>query len=81
MCQSEIVHAVIILLSFVPLPGTIPFGAFPVFLLTSLAAALTDTVFVIVQRYNRPRVIRLAEMQEKKQMKCSPIGEKQYEAE
>lgn len=66
MCQSEIVHEVIILLSFVPLLGAIPFGAFPVFLLTSVAAALIDTVFVIVQRYNRPRAIRLAALQEKK---------------
>lgn len=37
----------------------IPFGAFPAFLLTSLGAELTDAAFVIVQRYNRPRVIRL----------------------
>ena len=35
------------------------------FLLTSLAAALLDTVLVIVQRYNRPQVIRLIELQKK----------------
>lgn len=81
MCQSEIVHEVIILLSFAPLLGAIPFGAFPVFLLTSIAAAMIDTVFVIVQRYNRPRVIRLAELQAQKQQKSSLTGEKQHEAE
>jgi len=60
MCQAEIVHEVIILFSFVPLFFSIPFGAFPVFLITSLLSALFDSLFVIVQRYNRPRIIRLA---------------------
>ena len=59
MCQSEIVHEIIMLLSFVPLLGAVPFGAFGVFLLTSVGAALTDSVFVILQRYNRPRIMRL----------------------
>ncbi len=59
MCQSEIVHEIIMLLSFVPLLGAVPFGAFVVFLLTSVGAALMDAVFVILQRYNRPRIMRL----------------------
>ena len=60
MCQAEIVHEVIIALSFLPLFFAIPFGAFPVFLITSLVSAMFDSIFVIVQRYNRPRIIRLA---------------------
>ena len=60
-CQAETVHEVIILLSFLPLLAAIPFGSFGVFLLTSLAAALYDLTFVIMQRYNRPRIIRLIE--------------------
>jgi hypothetical protein len=47
------------LLSFLPLLAAIPFGAFPAFLITSLAAACFDTVFVIMQRFNRPRLIKL----------------------
>ena len=65
MCQPEIVHKIIVLLSFVQLFFAIPFGIFPFFLLTSLGAALTDTVFVIVQRCNRPRVLRRIELQKK----------------
>ncbi len=59
MCHSELVHETIVVLSFLPLFAAIPFGAFFVFLLTSLAAALFDLSFVVMQRYNRPRVLRL----------------------
>ena len=61
MKRKIILTAVLMLAAFTAflLLFAIPFGAFPVFLLTSLGAALTDAVFVIVQRYNRPRVIRL----------------------
>ena len=59
MCQAELVHEGIILLSFVPLLFAIPFGAFPVFLLTSIMAAMYDLCFVIMQRYNRPRILKL----------------------
>lgn len=61
MCQAELVHELIILLSFLPLLAAIPFGAFAVFLITSLLSALFDSCFVIMQRYNRPRIIRFAE--------------------
>lgn len=61
MCQAELVHEVIVLLSFLPLLAAIPFGAFPVFFLTSLCAAGFDLLFVILQRYNRPRVVRIAQ--------------------
>ncbi len=62
-CQAEIVHEMIILLSFVPLLFTVWFGSFGVFLVTSLLAAAFDGIFVIIQRYNRPRLIKLAERQ------------------
>ena len=61
MCQAETVHEVIILFSFLPLFAAIPFGALGVFFITSLLAALYDLSFVIMQRYNRPRIIRLIE--------------------
>ena len=59
MCQAEIVHEIIIPLSFLPLLAAIPFGAFPVFLITSLLSAIYDLSFVIMQRFNRPRVLKL----------------------
>lgn len=64
MCGAEVVHEVIMIFSFLPLL-TVPFlGAFPVFLLTSVAAALFDSIFVMAQRYNRPRLVRIYERQE-----------------
>lgn len=59
MCGAEIVHEIIMVLSFIPLLFAIPFGVFPVFFITSVFASLVDSVFVIVQRYNRPRIIKL----------------------
>lgn len=61
MGQAELVHETIIILSFFPILGVIWWGALYVFLVTSICAALLDLSFVIMQRYNRPRVIRLAE--------------------
>ena len=61
MCQAEIVHEVIVALSFLPLLAAIPFGAFFVFLITSRVSALYDLSFVIMQRYNRPRIIKFIE--------------------
>ena len=59
MCQAELVHEVIIILSFLPIFASVPFGALPVFAVTSVLAAGFDTMFVIMQRYNRPRIMRL----------------------
>lgn len=59
MCVSELVHEIIILLSFVPLTFAIPFGEFYVFLFTSIASAAFDSIFVILQRFNRPRLLKL----------------------
>ena len=58
-CQAEIVHEVIMVLSFVPIIFSVWFGSPGVFLLTSCIAFLFDSIFVIIQRYNRPRLIRL----------------------
>ena len=60
-CQAELVHEIIIVLSFVPVFFSIWFGAAMVFIITSVLAALLDIAFVIIQRYNRPRIIRLLE--------------------
>ena len=62
MAQAELVHRIIIVLSFVPLLLIIPYGVPMVFIVTSIAAALIDLQFVIIQRYNRPRVMKLLKM-------------------
>ena len=64
MCGAEIVHEIIMVLSLLPLL-TVPFlGALPVFFITSVLAALYDSIFVMAQRYNRPRLVRIYEKQE-----------------
>ena len=59
MAQAELVHRIIMVLSFVPLLLIIPYGVPMVFIVTSIAAALIDLQFVIIQRYNRPRVWKM----------------------
>lgn len=65
-CQAEIVHEIIIVCSFLPLLASLLWGEFWVFATTSVIAALLDSVFVIIQRYNRPRLMRLLEKQFKR---------------
>ena len=64
MCGAEIVHEVIMVLSFLPLLIVPVCGAFPVFFITSLLSAVYDSIFVMAQRYNRPRLVRIYEKQE-----------------
>ncbi len=61
MCHAELVHELIVLLSFSSLLLAIPFGAFPVFLITAILAAIFDLSFVILQRYNRLRLAAILE--------------------
>lgn len=66
MCQSELVHETIVLLSFLPVAASIWLGDLPVFLITSVLAACFDLSFVLIQRYNRPTVLRLAQRQKRR---------------
>ena len=69
MCQAELVHEMIVVLSFVPIVAGVWFGAYPVFVITSALAAMLDLMFVMVQRYNRQRVIKLMKYKEGKSRK------------
>ena len=62
MAQAELVHRIIMVLSFVPVLFIIPYGVPAIFITTSLVASLIDLLFVIMQRYNRPRVMRILKM-------------------
>ncbi len=59
MCQAELVHETIIVFSFAPMFAVKLFGSFWVFFITSAAAAVFDSLFVIIQRYNRDRVMKI----------------------
>lgn len=66
LCGAEITHEIIAAFSFVPILFSLKFGVPAVFVITSFIAAAVDMVFVVVQRYNRPRILRLINMSEKK---------------
>lgn len=61
MCQAELVHETIALLSFLPIAAGLRFGAYPVFIVTSVLSAGYDLLFVMMQRYNRQRIMVLLE--------------------
>ncbi len=63
--QAELVHRIIMILSFIPLLFIIPFGEPFAFILTSIAACFIDLFFVTIQRFNRPRVEKLVELRER----------------
>ena len=58
-CQAELGHETIAVLSFLPILAGNWFGAYPVFVITSILSALFDLMFVAMQRYNRQRIVRL----------------------
>ena len=59
MCQAELVHESIVILSFLPIILSIWLEGAAAFVLTSVFAAVFDLIFVVIQRYNRPRVLRI----------------------
>lgn len=66
MCRNEVIHEVIAVLSYVPILFGIFAGAYPVFIITSVLASMIDMIFVVMQRYNRPRIIKLIERDKRK---------------
>lgn len=71
MCKAEICHEVIILFSFLPLCFSWTLGGFWAFLITSFLAALADVLPVLLQRYNRFRMLRLMKMKNEKKVAVS----------
>ncbi len=61
MCQAEIVHQLNCVFSILTVIASIWFGMLPVFLATGILAGMIDLIFVIVQRYNRTRMIKVFE--------------------
>lgn len=61
MCHAEAVHELTAVFSLASVLFAIPFGAVPVFWLTALAAAAADLSCVAIQRYNRPRLVKISE--------------------
>lgn len=69
MCVSELVHLTNVPLSFIPLTACYLVPQLKedifIFTITGICAACFDMLFVIMQRYNRPRIIKLLKRQQK----------------
>ena len=57
-CRSEVVHEINILASLAAMLFAVMFGDLWVFCITSVLGAAFDLAFVVIQRYNRPRLLR-----------------------
>ena len=70
MCHAEAVHELIVVFSLLSLLFSIPFGSPEAFAITGVAAALFDSIFIIIQRYNRPRLIQIALRRQERNRPC-----------
>lgn len=69
-CQAEIIHELDIPASLAAILFAIPFGELWIFLITSILGAALDLMFVIVQRYNRPRLLRACSASRRTHIAC-----------
>lgn len=61
-CRAETTHVLCAAASLASICLTIWFNALPAFLITAILRACADLVFIVIQRYNRPRLIKLAKI-------------------
>lgn len=66
-CHSEIIHKICFVLSFLPLIFVAVYGGYlRTCLFVSIVAALCDLVYIIIQRYNRARIMRIIYLRKKR---------------
>ena len=61
MTKSEVDHWINEAISLSTLLFAIPWGEFWIFLVTAIAAMIFNSQFIIIQRYNRPRIVKILE--------------------
>lgn len=66
MSKSEVDHWINEAISLSTLLFAIPWGSFGAFLISAIAAMIFDSQFIIIQRYNRPRIVKIIEKENKK---------------
>ncbi len=67
-CHAEIVHEVIAVLTYLPILFGLFISNFGLFIVLSFVFSMIHLLFSIVQRYNRPRLIRLYERIQKSKL-------------
>ena len=63
--KSETDHWINEIISVLPIFFSLIWGQFWIFLVTSLAAMIFDAQFIVIQRYNRPRLLKLAKRKQR----------------
>lgn len=63
--KSEVDHWVNEIISITSIFFSILWGEFWIFFLTAVAAMIFDAQFIIIQRYNRPRIMKIINKKEK----------------
>ena len=61
MSKAETDHWINEIISLSTLLFAIAWGEFWIFLITAIAAMLFDSQFIVIQRYNRPRIVKILE--------------------
>ena len=69
MAKSEVDHWINEVISVSTIFFSLIWGQFWIFFITAVAAMIFDSQFIIIQRYNRPRVIKAIERKERENKK------------
>ena len=69
MAKSEVDHWINEVISVSTIFFSLIWGQFWIFFITAVAAMIFDSQFIIIQRYNRPRVVKVMERQRKSKAK------------
>lgn len=64
-CRAETTHWLCAAASLASICLTVWFNALPAFLITAILGAAADLVFIVIQRYNRPRLLKIARNDQK----------------
>ncbi len=73
MCKAEVDHWINEVISISTLLFAIPWGELWIFAITAVAAMIFDGQFIVIQRYNRPRVIKILEKENFKDKKYQKV--------
>ena len=65
MAKSEVDHRINEAISLSTMLFAILWGEFWIFCITAVAAMIFDSQFIIIQRYNRPRIVRIIDKESK----------------
>lgn len=66
MAKAEVDHWINEIISITTMLFSLIWGEFWIFAITAIIAIIFDSQFIIIQRYNRPRIVRLIEKEKNK---------------